>query len=140
VCMFLVYTIFGGNQTMQQTESLRASLTCTFCLDIFFQPVTAPCGHTFCRDCVASALRTGKKSCPLCRTPILPSSVDTINYALSDIIKQYFPDQSAEREAESSQHIKTALDHLHLFTFDTIPGMSCTVFFSAVAAADETRK
>ena len=40
---------------------------CILCLKMLYQPVTTPCGHTFCRDCF---LRAGDHSnkCPMCRT------------------------------------------------------------------------
>ncbi len=40
---------------------------CILCLKLLYQPVTTPCGHTFCRDCF---LRAGDHSnkCPMCRT------------------------------------------------------------------------
>ena len=43
---------------------------CTICLDTLQQPQTMPCGHRFCRGCVASMRRYGAavaQVCPLCR-------------------------------------------------------------------------
>lgn len=49
---------------------------CILCLKLLYQPVTTPCGHTFCRDCF---LRAGDHSnkCPMCRTV---SSYFTLNW------------------------------------------------------------
>ena len=46
-------------------------LGCHLCLDPLGDPVTTPCGHTFCRNCLISSL-VHSKHCPLCRDP-LPS-------------------------------------------------------------------
>ena len=43
---------------------------CVICLDVLQQPQTMPCGHRFCRGCVASMRRhgdAGAQVCPLCR-------------------------------------------------------------------------
>ncbi|XP_051806204.1 nuclear factor 7, brain-like isoform X2 [Acanthochromis polyacanthus] len=40
-------------------------LTCSVCLSIFTDPVTLPCGHSFCRQCV-----TEVHSCPQCRAAL----------------------------------------------------------------------
>lgn len=60
-------------------EALNQSLSCLtiedlgchLCLDPLGDPVTTPCGHTFCRNCLISSL-VHSKHCPLCRDP-LPS-------------------------------------------------------------------
>ncbi|XP_023149191.2 nuclear factor 7, ovary-like [Amphiprion ocellaris] len=51
-------------------------LTCSVCLTIFTDPVTLPCGHSFCRQCA-----TEVHSCPQCREALsteakcLPTSI-----------------------------------------------------------------
>ena len=46
---------------------------CAICLDELCQPLALPCGHRFCRGCVASMRRHGvgvAQLCPLCRGPM----------------------------------------------------------------------
>ena len=40
---------------------------CVLCLKLLFEPVTTPCGHTFCRACFARTTDHSNK-CPMCRT------------------------------------------------------------------------
>uniref|UniRef100_A0A6B2L610 RING-type E3 ubiquitin transferase n=1 Tax=Arcella intermedia TaxID=1963864 RepID=A0A6B2L610_9EUKA len=41
-------------------------LECTVCYSVFVEPLVLPCGHTFCKGCLASVK---SKNCPLCRLP-----------------------------------------------------------------------
>ncbi|XP_060700634.1 E3 ubiquitin/ISG15 ligase TRIM25 isoform X2 [Hemiscyllium ocellatum] len=54
------------------TERLEAELTCAICLDLFREPVTAPCGHNFCRSCLSQFWAGDRRyllgfTCPQCR-------------------------------------------------------------------------
>uniref|UniRef100_A0A8C6SCS6 Uncharacterized protein n=1 Tax=Neogobius melanostomus TaxID=47308 RepID=A0A8C6SCS6_9GOBI len=46
-------------------------LTCPVCLSIFTEPLTLPCGHSFCRGCITSV---PEAKCPQCRAPCPPAS------------------------------------------------------------------
>uniref|UniRef100_A0A1A8G8S4 Tripartite motif containing 65 n=3 Tax=Nothobranchius korthausae TaxID=1143690 RepID=A0A1A8G8S4_9TELE len=66
-------------------ESQNSNLTCVICLDRFKVPVTIPCGHTFCKNCITLHWDTKSKSdigphCPICNEefptrPILKRNV-----------------------------------------------------------------
>uniref|UniRef100_A0A3Q3Q466 RING-type domain-containing protein n=1 Tax=Monopterus albus TaxID=43700 RepID=A0A3Q3Q466_MONAL len=47
--------------------SLEDDLTCSICLSTFVCPVTIPCGHNFCQDCLLVSWKDSY-SCPQCRT------------------------------------------------------------------------
>uniref|UniRef100_A0A8C5MKV7 Uncharacterized protein n=1 Tax=Leptobrachium leishanense TaxID=445787 RepID=A0A8C5MKV7_9ANUR len=53
------------------SADLRDELTCSICLNIYTDPVTLPCGHSFCRTCIVDVLDTqegsGAYKCPDCR-------------------------------------------------------------------------
>ncbi|XP_068451772.1 E3 ubiquitin-protein ligase TRIM39-like isoform X1 [Clinocottus analis] len=41
---------------------------CSICLDVFIDPVTTPCGHNFCKNCITEHWNTSNRSqCPLCK-------------------------------------------------------------------------
>ncbi|XP_032997379.1 zinc finger protein RFP-like isoform X1 [Lacerta agilis] len=50
-------------------ESLHKEATCSICLEYFRDPVSIPCGHSFCRSCIAQCWkeRSTDFSCPQCR-------------------------------------------------------------------------
>lgn len=53
----------------QQEGALRSAAECPICFNIIFAPVTTPCGHSFCRRCLARTL-DWERGCPLCRRAI----------------------------------------------------------------------
>ncbi|XP_039221883.1 zinc finger protein RFP-like isoform X2 [Crotalus tigris] len=64
-------------------EQLGQEATCPLCLDLFQQPMVLPCGHNFCRDCLA---RLGAEaSCPQCRARVEPGSACP-SQALANIV------------------------------------------------------
>ncbi|KAL2243079.1 UNVERIFIED_CONTAM: hypothetical protein Sindi_0425900, partial [Sesamum indicum] len=45
---------------------------CTLCLKLLYEPITTPCGHSFCRSCLFQSMDRGNR-CPLCRTVLFIS-------------------------------------------------------------------
>uniref|UniRef100_G3NHG0 Bloodthirsty-related gene family, member 7 n=1 Tax=Gasterosteus aculeatus TaxID=69293 RepID=G3NHG0_GASAC len=46
----------------------KEQLLCPICLDLFNQPVSTPCGHNFCRDCIQRYWQSANLSqCPMCK-------------------------------------------------------------------------
>ncbi|KAJ0064079.1 hypothetical protein NL108_018341 [Boleophthalmus pectinirostris] len=45
----------------------REDCLCPICLEIFMEPVTLPCAHTFCKACFLESVDKTTLCCPLCR-------------------------------------------------------------------------
>ncbi|XP_018589938.1 E3 ubiquitin-protein ligase TRIM69 isoform X1 [Scleropages formosus] len=85
------------------SQRLSKDLTCSICLDLFKQPVSLPCDHTFCQTCItgfwtrpphqrhAQEQEEGAlsvASCPQCRE-VFPSQSVRPNRIVANIVESY---------------------------------------------------
>ena len=57
---------------------------CPVCLDIINEPVSLPCGHNFCSDCLQEMTSYCKGKCPVCRRDFLSKT-----YKVNNLIKYF---------------------------------------------------
>ncbi|XP_041640569.1 E3 ubiquitin-protein ligase TRIM21-like [Cheilinus undulatus] len=75
---------------------------CSICLDVFTDPVTVPCGHNFCKNCITQHWNTKDQYlCPLCKEVFTTRSELCVNTLLSGMVEQLR--RSAQLEASSSE-------------------------------------
>lgn len=72
--------------------------TCSICLEVFNNPVSTPCGHSFCQTCISSYWdgKTGgggggakNYQCPLCKESFRKRPELHINRTLKEITEQF---------------------------------------------------
>ena len=89
--------VSGGVE--KKWQLIEEEITCPICKDLFTDPKTIPCLHTFCKRCIEKSIELNKKTasnvcCPLCRTLILQDNMSivptnfTINYLVEIFGKQ----------------------------------------------------
>jgi len=97
---------------------------CSLCLKLFFEPVTTPCGHTFCRVCLARAL-DHTTTCPLCRSTMHYNKEHPVNVTIQDILQKFFADEYNSRSEELKEVALQTEDQMPLFLLNTVafPGV-----------------
>ncbi|XP_030609343.1 tripartite motif-containing protein 16-like [Archocentrus centrarchus] len=73
----------------------RETFSCSICLDLMKDPVTIPCGHSYCMNCIKTHFdeedRKGIHRCPQCRKIFIPRPVlekSTMLVVLMEQLKQ----------------------------------------------------
>ncbi|XP_042350967.1 zinc finger protein RFP-like [Plectropomus leopardus] len=76
-------------------------LLCPICLDLFNQPVSTPCGHNFCRDCILGYWQCANVSqCPMCKQKFYRRPELKVNTFISEVASQF--KKSSEKKDENT--------------------------------------
>ncbi|XP_047676551.1 E3 ubiquitin/ISG15 ligase TRIM25-like [Tachysurus fulvidraco] len=79
--------------------------SCPVCLDLLNDPVTTPCGHSFCKVCINGCWDQedvkGIYSCPQCRETFTPRPVLRRNNMLAEVVEKL---KKTELQAASAAH------------------------------------
>lgn len=112
----------------------KEDFECALCYRLLYHPVTTPCGHVFCRQCLDRCL-DHKSDCPLCKSSLaeyLAERRQAITVAVEGIISGYFHQEYQERqilhEEEIAELARMGLDQQH-----EIPIFVCTLAYPAVS-------
>ncbi|XP_073350349.1 tripartite motif-containing protein 16-like [Pagrus major] len=70
----------------------RETFSCSVCLDLLKDPVTIPCGHSYCKNCIQSYWDEGDEkkthSCPQCRQSFTPRPVLVRSTMLAALVEE----------------------------------------------------
>ena len=74
---------------------------CSLCLKLLYEPVTTPCGHTFCSPCLARSYDHANK-CPMCRT-VLHVGQLPVSIVFKNLLERGFPEEYEARRLEEAE-------------------------------------
>ncbi|KAK7828458.1 hypothetical protein U0070_008967 [Myodes glareolus] len=77
-----------------------ADFECALCMRLLFEPVTTPCGHTFCLKCLERCLDHAPH-CPLCKdklSELLATRNFNVTVLAEELILRYLPDELSDRK------------------------------------------
>ncbi|XP_076877041.1 LON peptidase N-terminal domain and RING finger protein 1 [Brachyhypopomus gauderio] len=103
-----------------------ADFECPLCIRLFYEPVTTPCGHTFCKTCIERSL-DHNLHCPLCKQPLqefFKNRKYQATVLLQDMARRLFSQQLEERK----QVHDAEMSELSNLTKD-VPIFVCTVAY-----------
>ncbi|KAM4604645.1 tripartite motif-containing protein 16-like [Polymixia lowei] len=70
----------------------QGKFCCSICLDILRDPVTIPCGHSYCMGCIKNCWdeedQKGIHSCPQCRQTFIPRPAVVKNTMLAELVEE----------------------------------------------------
>lgn len=70
-------------------DDLAQEMRCSICFELYDNPHSLPCQHSFCYECVMGCFRaTRKMECPLCKAPVWKRQLTT-NHTLAGIVKAF---------------------------------------------------
>ncbi|XP_042349287.1 LON peptidase N-terminal domain and RING finger protein 3-like [Plectropomus leopardus] len=104
-------------------------LECSLCMRLFYEPVTTPCGHTFCLRCLERCLDHNPK-CPLCKEELSEYLVQRQyckTVLMEKLISKYLPSELMERQ-KIHQEEMAELSNLN----KNVPIFVCTMAFPTV--------
>ncbi|XP_041047136.1 LON peptidase N-terminal domain and ring finger 1, like isoform X2 [Carcharodon carcharias] len=103
---------------------------CSLCMRLFLEPITTPCGHTFCKGCLERSL-DHNPLCPLCKDSLkeyLENRKYAVTYLLEEMIARYLSEELCERQrvhneetAELSNLTKNVPIFVCTMAYPTVP-------------------
>ncbi|XP_034454839.1 LON peptidase N-terminal domain and RING finger protein 3-like [Hippoglossus hippoglossus] len=106
-----------------------SDVECSLCMRLFYEPVTTPCGHTFCLQCLKRCLDHNPK-CPLCKEELSEYLIQrqySKTVLMENLISKYLPSELMERQ-KIHQEEMAELSNLN----KNVPIFVCTMAFPTV--------
>lgn len=95
-------TPLPASQRLQLDE-----VECSLCMRLLWQPISTPCGHTFCRTCLVRSL-DHRHYCPLCKASLktyLAERRFLINDFIEAVIQRLFGEEYLSRQKQVHEEL-----------------------------------
>ncbi|XP_044201588.1 E3 ubiquitin-protein ligase TRIM21-like [Thunnus albacares] len=91
---------------MSAASCLRSEdqFLCSICLDVFTDPVSTPCGHNFCKNCITQHWNSNDQySCPMCKEVFYTRPKLKVNTFISEMVSQFRLEAQQKASSSSSE-------------------------------------
>ncbi|GES78069.1 ATP-dependent protease La domain-containing protein [Rhizophagus clarus] len=110
-------------------ELLMTELDCQICYSLFIDPITTPCGHSFCKPCITRSL-DHNSTCPICRQPLHNYNAylhHPINKTIYSFIRALYPSLYSERRYLLESEFFNTMQDTPIFVTSALvfPKMPC---------------
>ncbi|XP_071126094.1 LON peptidase N-terminal domain and RING finger protein 1-like isoform X2 [Mytilus edulis] len=96
----LVNCVKGEKNPEQMFKQSQCLFTCLICRGLLKEPVTIPCGHTYCRSCLEKGQSKSCKNCGVVHYYLNVSRLKT-NFLISRVVQQWFPSECRAADLKS---------------------------------------
>lgn len=85
--------------------------SCSVCLEVLRDPVTIPCGHSYCLECIEDYWNRNRQksqySCPQCRQVFNPRPLLSRNTVLAEVVEKFLQSgRPARQQVAASKEVK----------------------------------
>uniref|UniRef100_UPI00398F8BB2 LON peptidase N-terminal domain and RING finger protein 1 isoform X2 n=1 Tax=Pristiophorus japonicus TaxID=55135 RepID=UPI00398F8BB2 len=125
-----LFHLSSSERTITKDLVDASDFECSLCMRLFLEPITTPCGHTFCKGCLERSL-DHSPLCPLCKDSLkeyLENRKYAVTYLLEEVIAKYLSEELCERQkvhneetAELSNLTKNVPIFVCTMAYPTVP-------------------
>lgn len=113
-------------------EDVPADFECSICMKLLLEPVSVPCGHTFCKQCLEQSLGY-RGLCAVCRSPV--AGVQAVNVLIRGVIEERYPRALERRREEQEEDARASEQEAEEQRRREVQGPAAEAGVAAVAAA-----
>jgi len=91
-------------ESLKEWQQIEEEITCSICSELFTDPKTLPCLHTFCKQCIEQSIKSIKEiavvaCCPLCRAPLPRDDMPSIptNFTINRLVEIFGKRKETDR-------------------------------------------
>jgi len=122
-----------GCKDVPQELINKDDFECTLCYRLLYNPVTTPCGHVFCRQCLDRCM-DHSSMCPLCKGSLAEylaerrqSTTEALELIIQTYLREEYTERTTQHETEISDLARMGTDEGHI-----LPIFVCTLAYPKI--------
>ena len=98
------------SENNSKEENILQDITCSICTNLFIQPFSISCGHTFCKTCITRWIKQ-RKICPICNSKIIKLP-EKENVIIKSIVERCNKGNQNQNQNQNQNNTDVAIDKL----------------------------